>query len=225
MYMPFQFFTLLATYSAWRGYVQNQGKFKLLAVLAIIAAVLSHQEGNVLIPTLIAATVTTMWVKEERWPSIFSLQNVATVLSLGAVSVLILIINPPSLPAIVIHDGILPDRVGLNLNPIYWGKHLFYLERTLPYGLALLPILYFKVFASEPFKLWSNLHHSIMYLIAVFTFSVLTLGFIIRDGGGERFFFFVLPIYALLVSARGIALIQFLTPNSDNGSKPGALIR
>jgi len=48
MYMSLQFFTLLAAYGAWRGFVQKDGRFRVITVLALVGAFLSHAEGSAL---------------------------------------------------------------------------------------------------------------------------------------------------------------------------------
>ena len=216
MYMTLQFFTLLAVYSTWRGHVEGRGKFKVLAVLAIIAAMLSHREAVILVVALPATALILMWLKGQEWSKILSFQNVLSLLPLVLVTLLVLGVGydvPNPMQTVVIHDGNVPARQGLNLNPVFWGKHFIHLERTLPYGIALLPIAYFAAFKS--FRRNPSSSHSLIYLLLVFTFTLFLLGLVAKDQVGSRFLFFVLPINALLVCTAGVAVVQFLVPRAN----------
>lgn len=211
MYMALQFFSLLAVYATWRGYIQDEGKYKIVTAFAIIAVILSHRQGVILAVALPVPALAIMWMRGEKWSSILSFQNLVSILVVGFMVLFVVAYNSPNpMPGVVMHDGDSPNRIGLNLNAIYWGTHLVHLEETLPYGLPVLLVTYFLVFRSFLRRL--NVSEGLVYLLLVFTISVLLFGMIARELLGPRFYFFVLPIFALLVCVGGVTLTQILVP-------------
>jgi hypothetical protein len=84
---------------------------------------------------------------------------------------------------------------------------------------VLLPLAYFNLFAFKASEKQHIYSHNLLFLLAVFTFTFVTTGLVVRDGVSERLFIFVLPIYTLLASVGGMTLVQSLIANYSNGMK------
>jgi 4-amino-4-deoxy-L-arabinose transferase-like glycosyltransferase len=70
MYMTLQFCTVLAVYSAWRGYVQGERAFQWIAMLAIAGAIFSHQQGGAVLIAVPLSVLVVRWMMGAARPSI-----------------------------------------------------------------------------------------------------------------------------------------------------------
>jgi 4-amino-4-deoxy-L-arabinose transferase-like glycosyltransferase len=212
MYMPIQFFTLLATYSVWRGYIEGERRYRVIALAALIAGMLSNQEGAFVALALSLAAAMVMWLRGASLRTILSRENVVTAVILGAATLFIATYKPPgAMPLVLGHAGAEPARIGLNLNPINWGRHVLHLERSIPYSLAFLLISYFALFKALRGRLDPT--HRWTYLFAAFTLSFLAFGAVVKTGG-HRLLFFLLPIYALMVTGGVAAVVSLVSPTT-----------
>jgi 4-amino-4-deoxy-L-arabinose transferase-like glycosyltransferase len=147
MYMALEFFTVLAAYSAWRGYIEGSARFQFVTVLALGAALLSNQEAALLLPAIPAAVLAVILVSCRPISRLFSPVTLLGAFLIAAVVYFVFLFPIPNvMPSVAYDDGRADERVGLALNVVAWGKHLVNLERALPYGLALVPVTFFAAF-------------------------------------------------------------------------------
>lgn len=110
MYMTFQFFTLLAAYSAWRGYVNGDKKFTLLTFLAVSAAIMTHVEAGILVVSIPASVMLFMLWTKGKLPSfaaLLSFQNIAGVVVLTSAILFRYVYSiPGAMPTISDHGGL-----------------------------------------------------------------------------------------------------------------------
>ncbi len=206
MYMASQFFTLLATYSAWRGFIQDEMRFKIVAVLALVGATFSSLEIVILLVSLpITLIAYIIKIRGSSWRQLLCLSNIVSALLVGlAATLMVSLVLSTEFPTVVGHGGADPDRVGLNLSYVSWTRHLLHLERSIPYSIAFVLIAYFSAFKGLRNKAFLN--PGLAYLILLFTFSFLVYGFVVKSGG-HRLIFFILPVYALL-AAYGVLIFS-----------------
>ena len=214
MYMTFQFFSMLAFYSGWRAFVDQESKFRLVAFLAVGAAILTHIEAGILLVSIPVSLVSFKLFKERKIPSIspsslYSPQTIIGVLVILAVVFFRYIYAiPGGMPLISDHGGLPPgaDGDGLNLNPINWAGHIFNLDRALPYGLSLVLATLFLVVAG--FR--DSRNKTATYMIyPVLLLSVSALGlFLSTTKNSPRLWMFVLPIYALILSYGLVTVVE-----------------
>ena len=206
MYMTFQFFSMLAFYSGWRAFVGQESKFRLITFLAVGAAILTHIEAGILIVSIPVSLVLFKLFKERRIPSVslsslYSPQIVIGILVIIPVVLFIYIYAiPGAMPVISDHGGLPPgaDGDGLNLNPFNWAKHIFHLERALPYGLSLVLVTVFLV-ATGIRGSSDRKAIDMVYPLLIIGISAVGL-FLSTTKNTPRLWMFVLPIYALILS-------------------------
>jgi 4-amino-4-deoxy-L-arabinose transferase-like glycosyltransferase len=200
MYMSLQFFTLLAAYSAWRGYMRGSRVFRLVTVLAVAGAILSHAQGGVLTIALPVSVLAIKWLKEGTPPSIHDLWPLSALIVLGAIYVYFVPLRNLPQPVLPVHVEFPIPQValsGLNLDPAGWVSHINWLEHTVPLGLLLVPVLAVLGFRAirEP-RGDSNL--GTLYLLMLFGIWALgVLGYVRISG--VRFWIGIVPVYALLL--------------------------
>lgn len=219
MYMPVQFWTMLAMYSAWRGYMQGERRLRVVTVVALVVGMLSAEQGLIVAVAVPAAILIVLRLRGEAWSKIFSPWNLATAILLGLIAVAVATYDPPRvMPLVIGHGGVDPDRVGVSLNPINWGRHVLHLERTIPYSLAFLLVACLAFVKSLRWRLDPG--HRWTYLALVFGcgFLIMVLG--VRTGS-NRLHLFLVPIYALFVCAGAAALARLLTPAGETSLRAG----
>jgi hypothetical protein len=210
MYMPVQFFTVLAVYCFWRGFVEGETAYKALGLAALIAGTLSNQVEAAAALALPLAVLPVLRLRGQPWPQIFSARNVAIVLTLGVVAYWLatLRLGEP-MPLIIGHAGRDPERVGLNLSPVNWGRHVLHLERSLPYSLAFALVAYIVLFRFLRNR--SDSRHGYTFVVLTFSFCFLVYGTIILSGA-HRVLFFLLPLYVLVVCVGFYSTISLFFP-------------
>lgn len=214
MYMSLQFFTVLAVYCGWRGYIQGKRRYQWLTFLALIAGTLSNQQGATVALALPLALLVVLRLRGEEWRDILSVRNLVTVLLLGAMTLFLATFHPGNPGQLVIgHAGIDPDRIGPNLNPINWGRHVLHLERSIPYSLGLFLVAGLALFTSLRRRL--DPEHRWTYLSLAFAFAFLVFASVIRSGG-HRLTLFLIPMYAILVCGGAAAVVSLLAPRADS---------
>ena len=229
MYMTFQFFSMLAFYSGWRAFINNEGRFRLVTFLAVGAAILTHVEAGILMVSIPVSLALFQIFKERKIPSVspsslYSPQIVIGILVVALVVVFRYIYPiPGEMPLISDHGGLPPgsNEGGLNLNPINWAGHIFNLERALPFGLPLMLATLFLVV--------TGIRHSkdktainMVYLVLLLSISALGL-FLNTTKTNPRLWMFVLPIYALILSYGLAAIWGVISTIRKKGSSQNLL--
>ena len=183
MYMALQFFTLLAAYGTWRGFVQGIRKYQLVALLAISAALLSHREGAALLVALPLSTLGVLWMGRREMPSVLCLQNLGGVMLLGAVFLFTFIYQPPNLMTLIaFHGGRSVDHVGFNFGPTGWVNHFIQLQWVFPFGLSFLPVAVFLVIRSMG-RPMTNHSYAPTFILLVLIFCAMDHAGIGQDHG------------------------------------------
>ena len=70
MYMALQFFTILAAYSTWRGFVLGEKSFQVVTYVAVACAILSHSLGVVLLVALPVSALAAVRLRRQGLPRV-----------------------------------------------------------------------------------------------------------------------------------------------------------
>ncbi len=207
MYMTLQFFTVLAAYSAWRGYIQGSAGFKVIAVIAVICAVFSHDQGAALVVALPLAVVLVAWVLRRRLISLLTYRTFIGLIAIAGATGFVVLYTPlnvtPLVTAFYFETGSGP--LGLRLNPSDWLNSNLGIRELAGYGFGFIPFLGFAAIGILR-RRWRDIHPSAIYAVAIITISAA----ITAVGTSEvsvRMWFFVLPFYELLAAMAGAYLI------------------
>ena len=142
MYMPLQFFTVLAAYSTWRGYIGGETKFQWAAILAAGAAILSHQQGAALVVVLPVSVLMVWWMRGSGRPAINRQLAVAGLIFLAGLAYATVLYKPPQgLQQIVSWNGRPVDLSGLNVDVSRWLDHLRQLDHDVAFSRLLAPVV------------------------------------------------------------------------------------
>jgi len=209
MYMSLQFFTMLAAYSGWRGYVQGSRPFQLVTLLAIAAAMLSQKQGAALVVAIPLAVLMVTWINRQRIPSVLSVWNLAGVILVVLAGLFLFVYEiPDAMQQIAFHGGLKQDHVGLFLNPNQWTSLAFQSQVVFPFGLSFLPIAVFLA-AKAFFWRQPDPHLGLTYVLLLFAAGGLAV-LIFVNFAEARFWFFILPFNAVIVCASVAALLEHL---------------
>jgi 4-amino-4-deoxy-L-arabinose transferase-like glycosyltransferase len=197
MYMSLQFFTILAVYSAWRGHVEDDARFRVLTFAAVAAACLTHQQGGMLTFAIPLAVLTVLWLRRGRAPSVQDVRRLVPLVLLAVPVVFMLFYEiPGSMEPIAMRT--MPGGLsGLNLRPRRWVAHANWLEHTVPLGIFLAPaVVGLAVRAVRGGHRPTDL--GVLYLLMLFgLWAAGVFGYIRVEG--VRFWVAVAPLYILLL--------------------------
>lgn len=211
MYMALEFFTILAVYSAWRGYIRNDAKFRAVTFLAIGAAILAHQEGAVLIAAIPVAILAVILMGRGRISAIYSSWTLIGIAFVGVVVYFQFFYSPPGMmPSIAYDDGRAYERTGLHLDIIAYGKHFYNLERAFPYGLSFIPLALFIIFKAVRERRFEAASGP-TYILLALAVSGLLASMGSSEIFGTRLWLFVLPLYVLIACLGGAELLKLLS--------------
>ena len=204
MYMTLQFFTMLAAYSAWRGYVQGDRKFKWVTFIAIMAVMLSHQQGIALLVAIPLAALAVTWIKGRRITALQPLVAAVSLLPLAATATVLTLYRPGEAPVITAYTFGANGPLGLNLNPLDWAKGSLTLRDLFLFGFGFMPLVLFLA-ASIIRRRWRDTHPGVIYALLIVTSSA-AITVVGTTQAYARMWFFILPLYVFLVCA-GIAML------------------
>jgi 4-amino-4-deoxy-L-arabinose transferase-like glycosyltransferase len=141
MYMSLQFFAMLTSYSAWRGYIKGEARFQWLTILAIAGGILRHQQGGALLVAAPVSVLALRCIKGKDKPSVNRPVAAVALLFLSAVFAIPIIFDEVlgSVAQIASWGGVDPEIAGLNFDVFTWVKHIVQFEFTAPFGLLLGP--------------------------------------------------------------------------------------
>lgn len=228
MYMTLQFFTMLATYSAWRGHIQGDGKFKWVTFIAILAAILSHQQGIALVVAIPLSVLALTWITGHKMTRLYAIGPVGGLLALVAISAFVTLYKVPGgTPLITAYSFQGTGFLGLRLNPLDWARDSLTLKQALIFGFGFMPLLLFLTVASIR-RRWRDIQPGSIYALSLITVSAV----ITAVGTGEaypRMWFFTLPLFALAGCAGMVGLAESFGPKTrgwlrnNSASRAGAL--
>ena len=211
-YMALQFFTLLASYSAWRGYVRGDVGFRFIAFLSIAAAILTHREGVAL---AIAIPVSVVLVRKMTARPLSPLLTPWTMVGAGFVvasAVFMLAYSPPNpMPLIVGYSPYEPGLfsvLALDTSLMDWARDLLEPKRALLYAASITPLLFFVITAIGR-RTWRVADPAVIYIGFIATVSVLGL-MMAFNKTDARLWFFVLPLYGLLAVTGAAEAVKVL---------------
>ena len=207
MYMPLQAFTMLAAYSAWRGFVKGERGFQVLTGLAMAAAMGSHQQGGALLVALPLAVLAARAMAGSARPRIPVLPVVAGTLLLCVVCYLTVVYEPPSgPPPISVHSGMDPESAGVNVHLTRWLGHATVMEGMVPLGIVMAPaVAWLLIVALRAPGLPSSL--GLVFIAVVFLSGALAIVANIK-AVHWRFWVMLLPFQLLLVVRGAAALFE-----------------
>ena len=224
-YMSLQFFTLLAAYSAWRGYVQGDGRFRVITILALAGAFLSHAEGSALPLAIPMAASIALLLARRKSAWLLPLWIVGAVTLMGAISLNWLYSPSSAMPALTAQPGPdVPTVFGLNLNLVAWARTAFDPpHRVLIYVLGFAPFAVF-VGVSGFRRKWDVINPASTYILLILTLSglLLILG---TPRTTPRLWLFVLPFLALVVADGAALLVQRFGPRVERWLKVNPVAR
>ena len=199
MYMPLQFFTVLAAYSTWRGYIGGETKFQWAAILAAGAAILSHQQGAALVVVLPVSVLMVWWMRGSGRPAINRQLAVAGLIFLAGLAYATVLYKPPQgLQQIVSWNGRPVDLSGLNVDVSRWLDHLRQLDHDVAFSRLLAPVVVL-VGARALWKRKNPVNQGVVFTLVFFLVQALAIFTNIKLVG-SRFWVALLPIYVLLLS-------------------------
>ena len=206
MYMGLQFFTVLTAYSAWRGYIEGDTKFKILTVVATLAALLSHKQALALVPAIPMALIAVTWWKHRSFTPILSIWHLVAWLVVIAASVsLIRFVPADATPHITAFNFATKGILGLRLNPLDWLNANLGLREIVLYSFGFIPIGLFVLIALIRRK-WLETNPIVVYMLLIATISA---GVTILAAAQPTFrmWFSMFPLYALLIANIVLSLI------------------
>lgn len=209
MYMGLQFFTILAAYSGWRGYIRGEVKFQWVTLIAIAGAFLSQEQGEAILVAVPAAIIAIRWFQgKNRVPLNYALPVFSLLVLWAAVGFLHFFPLPDGLPAIAAHSGAERDVVGINTDIYVWAKHVGWLERTVPFGVILSPVL--AVLLYRAFRERHSLQgQRFIYAATILILCALAIATVIQTSQ-SRFWLFLVPIYVTVLWLGVFELVKFL---------------
>ena len=193
MYMALEFFTMLAAYSAWRGYVQGIPGYRVIAVLSLAAVLLSNRTGASLFVAIPISVLAAMWLNKSARPKAY-LPELGAITVLAAVVAFMFLFQPS-----VGSRSITPqqfDMLGWHFDPMPWAIYFWGYSRTAPYVLMFIPV------ALVALTGWRRLikDAGLVYSLLTVGVSALILLLYVRTPA-PRFWLNVVPIYAVIVGA------------------------
>ena len=199
MYMALQLFTMLAVYGAWRGYIRGEVRFRLLTVFAIAAAMLTHELGGALVVALPVSTLVVAWLRDRRPPAVYLFRDAGGAILVGVTAFFVYLHDVPGrMPSVTAWAGQDIGTTGLNMDVSSWTKNLFDLELAFPFALAFLLVPIFvaaaRIRSRGPVR-----YDGATYALLVFAVCAL-VAVIATTLHAQRFWLFVLPLYALLAT-------------------------
>jgi 4-amino-4-deoxy-L-arabinose transferase-like glycosyltransferase len=205
MYMSLQFFSLLACWAAWRGYVKGERPFRWVAALAAAGAIFSHQQGGALLIIIPAAVLIARRMQGRTSAPLNRAGAIATLAGLWAAFYAATIYRPPgAMHVLAVRSGMNTKHTEFNLDLWAWLKHAAMLEATVPFGALLFPLVVWTVWRAirRPRDAASP---GIAYLGTVVMLGSLAVAAATRDPEA-RFWMYIVPPYVLLLS---VSLLAF----------------
>ncbi len=197
MYMALQCFSLLASYCAWRGFVAGERAFRWPAAFAAGAAILSHQQGGVLLVALPAAVLAARRMQRTTRPRLPWRAALTGLAVLCGLFYLASIYKPPTALRPIVAPGrqVVRHRE-LNLDVQQWRRHGRELERIVPFGLLLSPVVLWAALSTVRRNHRSRQH--LMFFMTLAAVNALAVVAATRSTY-QRFWFYALPPYLLLL--------------------------
>lgn len=213
MYASLQFFGLLATYAAWRGFVRGRVRYQVVSLLAQGAAILSHAQSGALFFAIPGACLLASRLRDfqqdprfvdraidpERQPRRRLLLPAGAYGALLALWVWSGLLQQLGRHSVRIADagGRDPRNLDVALSVERAVAQLGSLEATVPLGLALAPLVVVALIHSLRGS-DRRVRQGLVY--AVTFFGICTAAMIVAIGPvHHRFWVLLLPIYTLLL--------------------------
>jgi 4-amino-4-deoxy-L-arabinose transferase-like glycosyltransferase len=206
MYMALEYFMLLSAYCAWRGYVNGERRWRGPTGLAMAMAVLSHQQGGVVLAAIPLAALAARWLAAGRRPAINWRAVSAGYAALCAVCYATVVYKLPGrVTPISAHSGRPPDHVALGLDPQRWLSYLLELESTVPFGVLLVPVIVFLLIRMIRNRAGAA-GQGLVFASVMFALNLAAVAVVVGFAHW-RFLMPVLPFYALLLGYGFVTLV------------------
>jgi len=195
MYSGLQFFSLLAVYCFFRGFLKTSSRYQILAVYAVIGAVLCHRQGAVFLFVLpVSFFILYMIPSSKKIKVKFNPGLIAAFLFLTVVLFFIYIYEPASsLPVISMGGGEKAEEVHIGINLFRSADHVFKLEHALPLGLIWIPLGFVSALRSLKEQKPGYFYIFLVLLLSIFSTTLML------QTPQPRFWYFILPVYSLAV--------------------------
>lgn len=207
MYMSLQFFALLSAYTAWRGFVDGERTFKLVALLATLAAILSHRQGVALIVALPVALTLVMLITERNPFALVSKWTVAAIVGLIAIAGFVVAYQPPgTTPLVTAFVEQTPGLASLKFDLVAWISEIAHPKRAVFYAISLAPVIALITTVAITRKP-KQTSPGLVYVLTIFTLSFIML-IAATTRVNVRLWLFILPFFAIIVSWGTLYLIE-----------------
>jgi hypothetical protein len=198
MYAALQFFCLLAAYGAWRAFVDGERAFRWPTAAAVAGAILSHQQGGVLLGALPVAVLAGRAAKGMRLAEIPWRWVVPVWAGLCALFYAASIYHPPGtlMLATAAGDAVTKHRQ-INVDIAVWARHVKELDRIAPLGFLLVPAAAWA--ATRGLERAGGPWRAAAFVAALVGVSAAAVMATTRSTY-QRFWFYTLPSYLLLLT-------------------------
>lgn len=189
-YMVFQFFYILTLFLFYKGFIEENNKYKILAVISFLFTIFSHRLSFELVPILL---ISLFLIKGWKW---FKDKYIIGGMFLAGVAYYITVYYKFSNAA----TGYYVPSLGVASyrgSPFIFFEHF---EHMVAYGLALIVLGLFYLYADKDKKL---LFYYLSFGIGMVIISL------IAPMGSPRYALNSFPLYILLLSYALVRLIRF----------------
>lgn len=209
-YMGLQFFTMLAIYSAWRGYASGDKNFRWLFFLAVSAGLLSSRIGAGLVISIPLAIVIIIWLR-DRVILRPRLLEIVGALIVAAVGYFMFQFTPPgTLQRIIDYAGGAPQHAAIGINLYAWLTFVSGSKLTVLLAVSLVPVSLYAGLRYRDRHMSAN-DYGLLFISLFLAISLVLVFANVRTGGG-RVFLNLLPIFSLIVSASVAEIIEKSIP-------------
>lgn len=194
MYIFYEFFFLASIYWAYIGYTGGKEKFQWLSALGICAAILSHREGLVLLFVIPFSLLAVSFLTEKKLMFKKNFLSFIPLSPVASVFFFVYVFKPKNmLMPITAHGGFPIVMTGTNQNIFRIFKNFFQLDHLLPLALLFIPLILY-----QGIKSLQREKNGLFYSVSIFAASLLSVSLYLKHIQ-DRFWFFILPLYSLLV--------------------------
>lgn len=192
MYSGLQFFSLLAVYCAYRGFLKSDYRHQVLSFYAVAGAILCHRQGGILLLAIPVSLFILSIISSRKIKVKFNFGLITAFLVLATVLFFIYIYEPASsLPVISMGGGEKAEEVNIGISLFRIADHIFQLEHVLPLAIIWIPLGFFSALRSL-----KDQKPGYLYLFLVLLSSIFSATLIIQTPQ-PRFWYFILPLYSL----------------------------
>lgn len=209
-YMGLQFFTMLAVYSAWRGYASGERKFRWVFFLAVCAALLSSRIGAGLVISIPLSVVIVVWLKDRVIPKP-AVAEIVGALIVAAVGYFLFQFTPSgTIDPVIDYAGVAPPHALIGINYSVWLDYFRNSKLALIFAVSFAPVLLYAATHYRDGRMLAT-NYGLVFISLFLAFSIVLVLFNVSTPG-VRVVLNLLPILSLIVAASIVGLIMESIP-------------